>query len=62
MPTDGHVLATMALVLKAEDRLPLLTVAFEKAIEKEPNDEELLTGLYAAYIRCAFMALLQTIP
>lgn len=51
VPLDDHVLATLTVVLKSEDKLHLATQMFENACEREPQNEELALGLFTCYIR-----------
>ncbi len=51
VPTDENVLHTLAYVLRPAGRLSDLTAAYERAAAKDPGSEELLTGLFASYVR-----------
>eukprot|EP00854_Cymbomonas_tetramitiformis_P001787 gene1787-2453_t len=50
-PTDEHTLSTMTLVYKALGKFEELTLAYETASKAEPEDSELLRGLFGALVR-----------
>lgn len=52
-PPDDHVLNMLLLVLKPAKRAADLQRAYEAACSKDPNNAELLQGLFGCHVRCA---------
>jgi len=50
-PADDHVLNMLLLVLKPAGRARDVTPAYEAACSKQPNNEELLQGLFSCHVR-----------
>lgn len=51
VPTDDAVLNTLTYVLRPAGRMGELTGAYERAVAKDPGSEELMQGLFGAYVR-----------
>lgn len=54
-PPDDHVLNMLLLVLKPAQRAADLTAAYEAACSKQPNNQDLLEGLFACHVRCVVL-------
>lgn len=50
-PEDDAVLNTLTFTYKAADRVEGIMEAYLAATERQPANVELLTGLFAAYVR-----------
>jgi hypothetical protein len=51
-PPDDHTLNMLLLVLKPARKTADVLAAYEAACSKQPNNEELLQGLFACHVRC----------